>query len=206
MSGGKLPGGSDTPSTEKTLWRTPPALALAIFGAYGAPDLDAAATDGSVSLGGNGWLSPAEDGLDPRPWWERRRKASEWLPLTDRPVAWLNPPCGGGRTGTGAWSRRALCELPRLHQLYMLVPECTDTNWWWSLASYPGALVLSLGRVAYNRPDGTPGQIPPQGSSLFLLRPCPVGAECAAVTLHRWRWQTEPPPPLSTLSKKDIQP
>jgi hypothetical protein len=170
-------GPVQTPADEKRCWRTDRIVAHLIFSRYGIPMLDAAATDGEVALA-PAWISPSEDGLDPAPWWDRAcgREMGRW-PCPDArwnprwtPLVWLNPPWGTGKLGTGAWVDRALLELreQRVSRVLLLLPEATDTAWWWRAAT-ASTEVVSLGRIAYCRPSGDRIGAPPQGSTLFVL-------------------------------------
>ena len=170
-------GPVQTPTDEKRCWRTDRIVATMIFARYGFPLLDAAATNHAVSLAPT-WLSPEQDGLAPGPWWDRAlgREASSWPAPESRwnpswtPSAWLNPPWGTGKLGTGAWVDRALLEVDeaRVSRLLLLLPEATDTAWWWRAAT-ASTEVVSLGRIAYCRPSGERIGAPPQGSTLFVL-------------------------------------
>ena len=169
-------GPIQTPVDEKRCWRTDRVVANMIFARYGFPLLDAAATDREVSLAPT-WLSPSEDGLALDPWWDRAlgretgwpMPGARWNPSWT-PIAWLNPPWGSGKLGTGAWVDRALLEVAdaRVSRLLLLLPEATDTAWWWRAAT-ASTEVVSLGRIAYCRPSGERIGAPPQGSTLFVL-------------------------------------
>jgi len=170
-------GPIQTPLDEKRCWRTDRVVANLLFIRYGAPLLDAAATDASVALAPC-WIPPETDALSPEPWWDRAsgREAGAWPTPDSRwspswtPSVWLNPPWGTGKTGTGAWVDRALRELvaKRVSRILLLVPEATDTAWWW-FAAERASEVVSLGRIAYCRPSGERISSPPQGSTLFVL-------------------------------------
>lgn len=174
----RLPESSQTEESVKRRWRTPPALVAAIVARYGSIDTDAAATQGEEIADVFEIITPEADALDPRPW---RTVAQA--------VVFLNPPWGREPRGTATWVRRALEELDRgrIRLLLLLVPECTDTTWWWTAAGRADE-VLSLGRVAYCRPDGTPGPQPPQGSTLFVIRPDRSLAREVCL-LRRWNWR-----------------
>ncbi len=187
---GRLHGGSATGAADKTLWRTPPGLVRAVFERHGFPEIDAAATDRSVALGTDGWLSPKEDALDPRPWASRARYTG--AKPAGPPLAWLNPPWSAEPRGTGTWVRRALseCRQLRVRGVLLLVPEAPDTHWWWEAANV-ASVVYSLGRVRYLRPSGEEGPVPPQGSTLFVVLSGDK-ARTNICALIRWREWARP--------------
>jgi hypothetical protein len=172
-------GPIQTPLDEKRCWRTDRLVANHLFARYGVPLLDAAATNADVALAPC-WIPPETDALRPEPWWDRAsgRDATSWPTPEARwnaswtPSVWLNPPWGTGKTGTPAWIDRALLELDahRVSRILLLVPEATDTAWWWKAAER-ATEVVSLGRIAYCRPSGERISAPPQGSTLFVLDP-----------------------------------
>lgn len=174
---------SSTPTAEKTLWRTPPALVAAVVARFGPLHVDASASPGMAIGGVLAQITPAADALAPRSW-------SSYAPIR-RPAIWLNPPWAGGGI-TKQWAARALTEVDRgCSRLFVLVPEATDSAWWWTLAAR-SLVVYSLGRVGYMRPGGEIAARPGHGSSLFYL--LPGGSAEAQAALVPWRdWQTAAP-------------
>ena len=170
---------------EKRCWRTPPAFLVAVGERYGRIDLDAAAENAIVAVAPR-FLSPVDDALGDGAWAER------FAPGATGVSAWLNPPYGRDTAtipGIGRWIDRAVAEVRggRLSRLLLLVPEVPDTRWWWTAASVADE-ILSVGRISFLRPDGTPGPTgAPQGYSLFVLRdrePSP-----GVCSMRRWLWR-----------------
>lgn len=174
---------SATPTAEKTLWRTPLALVSAVVARFGPLHLDASASVGMAIPGVLAHITPAADALAPRSW-------SSYAPIR-RPAIWLNPPWAGGGV-TGRWAARAVHEVDRgCARLFVLVPEATDSAWWWTLAAR-SVVVYSLGRVGYIRPSGEVAARPGHGSSLFYL--LPGGSVEQQAALVPWRdWQAVNP-------------
>ena len=186
----KLAEGTETPREEKRRWRTDRVVALLIFARYGVPLLDGAATDATASLAPF-WVPPEVDSLLPAPWAARAHTDLDVKSprlLTPAPLTWLNPPWGSGSFGTGAWVDRALEERAqkRIGRLLLLVPEATDTIWWWKAARVATEAV-SLGRIAYLRPNGDRVGSPPQGSTLFVIDPASPNSLSALVEAARPR-------------------
>lgn len=120
------------------------------------------------------------------PWWiDRRRDAltTPWRPgavhgptayAHERAAAFCNPPYGrpgNGFPGTGAFVDRAWGQCREQQVVVVvLVESATDTTWW-RRAFRRSDEVRLLPRVAFLRPDGSPGKQPPGGSTVFVFRP-----------------------------------
>ena len=176
-----LPANPSTPAHERTLWRTPRALVCAARARWldgQAFALDCAATDETVSVGTR-HLSPADDALADGGWMVRAYGDNV------KRSGWLNSPYGRGGL-TGRWTDRAIVEADGCSLLAVLVPEATDTGWWRRLYARADE-ALSCGRVPFLRPDGTPGDSPPQGYTLFALRPLCDATLGASLRVWNWR-------------------
>ena len=174
---------TETDPNDRTLWRTPPVLVAAVLDRLrsGRPfDLDAAAA-GPETAHGFRCLTPAEDALAPGAWGPRCFPKDAPGELRS---AWLNPPFGRGGV-TARWTDRAIVEADGLALLCVLVPEATDTGWWRRLYARADE-ALSLGRVPFLRPDGSPGDSPPQGYSLMVLRGL---RPTRGASLRPWAWK-----------------
>lgn len=83
---------------------------------------------------------------------------------------WMNPPYSRGfieRAMQKAADERQSAEL-----IVALIPANTDTRWWHDVV-VPNASHIEFlrGRVRFLRPDGTPGDAPPNGSALVYYFP-----------------------------------
>ena len=97
-----------------------------------------------------------------------------WRFMTGGDAAvWINPPYGRpghGFPGTGAFVDRAWHQSRTGLVVVALVESATDTTWW-RRAYRRADEVRLLPRVAFLRPDGSPGKQPPGGSTVFVFRP-----------------------------------
>lgn len=95
---------------------------------------------------------------------------TDWREYTTR-AAWLNPPYGSPSAtfpGTGAFIDRAI-EMAAHMVVVALVESRTDTAWW-RRAFAAADEVRLLGRVRFLRPDGSVGEAPKCGHTLFVFR------------------------------------
>lgn len=75
---------------------------------------------------------------------------------------WMNPPFGG-RNGLVPW-------LDRFFQFgngIALTPDRTSAPWWQDAARKADATLFISGKVKFERPDGTLGKHPGNGTTLF---------------------------------------
>lgn len=159
---------------EKHRWRTPSWLVAPLMDEFRF-DLDACADETNAIA--RRYLSRADDALV-TPWrsaWREREDVQGWGRIIR--AAFQNPPWGRrgrGFAGTGAFVDRAWWESrPSTGSgltVAVLVESATDTAWWWR--AFQRADEVRIGpRVAFTRPDGTPGNSPPGGVTLFVFRP-----------------------------------
>jgi len=77
---------------------------------------------------------------------------------------WMNPPFGG-RNEIEPW-----CDKFFAHGSGVaLVPDQTSAGWYQRAAAKANALLLISGRVKFERPDGTVGKSPANGTTLFAV-------------------------------------
>lgn len=84
------------------------------------------------------------------------------LSLKWQGFVWLNPPFEG-RNAKKAW-------LDKMHQHgngIVLAPDRTSAPWWQEAALKCDALMMIAGKIKFIRPDGTTGDSPSNGTTLF---------------------------------------
>jgi len=135
-------------------WYTPPE----IFDALGTIfDLDVAAPFGG------GPHVPC------REWYAQHGLEREW-----KGFVWMNPPFGG-RNGLVPWLDRFFAHGNGI----ALTPDRTSAPWWQDAAQKADAVLFTRGKPKFIRPDGSVGNSPGHGVSLFA-----AGQE-AFEALHR---------------------
>ena len=156
---------------EKRRWRTPPWLFAALDSEFRF-DLDACADADNTLC--RYYLSASDDALDVM-WHASFASIREDIIGRGGVIrtAWVNPPwgrVGKGFAGTGAFVDRAWEVSRRGLTVVVLVESATDTAWWKRAATRADEVRIA-GRIAFARPDGTPGPQPPGGVTLFVFRP-----------------------------------
>ncbi len=123
-------------------WYTP----AFVFAALGETfDLDAAApVDGPRHVPCRGWLH------------------SDALSLPWQGFVWLNPPFGG-RNALAPWLDRFFAHGNGI----ALTPDRTSAPWWQDAASKADAILLTRGKIKFERPDGSVGKSPGSGVTLW---------------------------------------
>jgi hypothetical protein len=79
-----------------------------------------------------------------------------------RGFIWMNPPFGG-RNGLVPWLDTFFAHGDGI----ALTPDRTSAPWWQDAADRADALLLTRGRIKFERPDGTTGNSPGAGVTLF---------------------------------------
>ena len=138
-------------------WYTP----KFIFDALGVQfDLDVAApVDGPRHVPARDWLHIKRCGL-----------SLHW----GSGLVWMNPPFGG-RNGLEPWLYRFFEHGNGI----ALTPDRTSAPWWQKAAKSADAMLLTRGKVKFERPDGSVGKSPGAGVTLWA-----AGDE-AVSALHR---------------------
>lgn len=75
---------------------------------------------------------------------------------------WMNPPFGG-RNGLVPWLNKF---FEHGHGI-ALTPDRTSSNWWQDACEKSDAILLLRGKVKFERPDGSTGNSPANGTTLF---------------------------------------
>src|SRR5215216_7423591 len=75
---------------------------------------------------------------------------------------WMNPPFGG-RNGIAPW----LDKFFEHGNGVALTPDRTSAPWWQEAAGKAGAVLFIAGKVKFERPDGSVGKSPSNGTTLF---------------------------------------
>lgn len=127
-----------------------------IFDALGTYfDLDVAAPEGGPKH------------VPARRWLHRDGLTSEWSGFV-----WMNAPFGG-RNGLAPWLDRFFGHGNGI----ALTPDRTSAPWWQDAADRADAMLLTRGKVKFERPDGSVGKSPGSGVTLWA-----AGAEaCLAL-------------------------
>lgn len=102
--------------------------------------------------------------------------ARHWISensLTERwhGFVWMNPPFGG-RNGLEPWLNKFFEHGNGI----ALTPDRTSAPWWQSAAGRSDAILFIGGKVKFERPDGTLGKSPSNGTTLFAIGPSAVDA------------------------------
>lgn len=88
-----------------------------------------------------------------------------------RGFCWCNPPFGG-RNGIVPW----LDKFFRHGRGIALTPDRTSATWWQDAARKADATLFIHGKVKFERPDGSVGKAPSNGTTLFAAGPRGVTA------------------------------
>ena len=91
-----------------------------------------------------------------------------WPPTA---YTWCNPPFGG-RNGIVPW----LDKFFRHGNGIALTPDRTSATWWQDAARKADATLFIHGKVKFERPDGSVGKAPSNGTTLFAAGPRGVTA------------------------------
>jgi len=86
---------------------------------------------------------------------------SEW-----HGFVWMNPPFGA-RNGLQPWLHRFFNHADGV----ALTPDRTSAPWWQQAARQADAILLTAGKVKFERPDGTVGASPGSGVTLWAAGP-----------------------------------
>lgn len=131
-------GGSDD-------WYTP----KHVFDAIGEQfDLDVAATACGWAVPAKCRLTERDDGLKYAPFWHG--------------FVWMNPPVGG-RMGLVPWLE---CFFAHGNGI-ALTPDRTSAPWWQDAAARADAILLTRGKIKFEKPDGSVGKSPGSGVTLW---------------------------------------
>jgi hypothetical protein len=84
---------------------------------------------------------------------------------------WMNPPFGG-RNGLVPWLDKFFDHGNGI----ALTPDRTSTDWWQDAARRADAILFVRGKIKFERPDGTVGKQPGNGTTLFASGPRAVTA------------------------------
>ena len=93
---------------------------------------------------------------------------SEWPPTA---FVWMNPPFGGPN-GLVPWLDKFFAHGHGI----ALTPDRTSASWWTDAAEKADAVLFMRGRVKFERPDGSIGKSPANGTNLFAAGPRAVSA------------------------------
>lgn len=100
----------------------------------------------------------------------RARLASGSLDADWRGFIWMNPPFGG-RNGLVPW----LDKFFEHGNGIALTPDRTSASWWQDAARRADAVLFINGKVKFERPDGSVGKQPGNGTTLFAAGEMAVG-------------------------------
>ena len=84
---------------------------------------------------------------------------------------WMNPPFGG-RNGILPWLEKFMIHGDGV----ALTPDRTSAEWWQYAAKASDAVLFLSGKVKFERPDGSVGKSPSNGTTLFACGPRGVTA------------------------------
>lgn len=88
---------------------------------------------------------------------------------------WMNPPFGG-RNGLAPWLDKFFAHGNGI----ALTPDRTSAPWWQDAASRADAILLTRGKVKFERPDGSVGKSPGAGVTLWAAGERADAALCRA--------------------------
>ena len=109
---------------------------------------------------------------------ERRRSTGLTIPWPKAAFVWMNPPFGG-RNGLVPWLDKFFAHGHGI----ALTPDRTSTDWWQDAAGKADAVLFMRGKVKFERPDGSVGKSPANGTTLFAAGTRAVVALRRASTL-----------------------
>lgn len=142
------PGASDE-------WYTP----KYIFDALGCEfDTDVAGPGSATHVPCRRWFTKNALAMD----WRGYPQGSEcpW----DGDFVWMNPPFGG-RNGIKPWLDKFFAHGNGI----ALTPDRTSAPWWQDAAKKADAVLFIAGKVKFERPDGSIGKSPSNGTTLFAI-------------------------------------
>ena len=84
-----------------------------------------------------------------------------WPPQS---YVWMNPPFGG-RNGLVPWLDKFFAHGNGI----ALVPDRTSAPWWQSAARRSDAILFVAGKIKFERPDGSVGKHPGNGTTLLAV-------------------------------------
>lgn len=79
-----------------------------------------------------------------------------------RGFVWMNPPFGG-RNALAPWLKRFFAHGDGI----ALTPDRTSAPWWQDAAQRADAILLTRGKIKFERPDGSVGGSPGSGVTLW---------------------------------------
>lgn len=88
---------------------------------------------------------------------------------------WMNPPYGG-KNGVVPWLERFFAHGNGI----ALVPDRTSAPWWQAAAKRSDAILFVDGKIQFERPDGSVGKQPGNGTSLLAVGSQGISALAAA--------------------------
>ena len=100
------------------------------------------------------------------------------IPWPKTEFVWMNPPFGG-RNGLVPWLDKFFVHGHGI----ALTPDRTSTDWWQDAAGKADAVLFMRGKVKFERPDGSVGGSPANGTTLFAAGARAVAALKRASTL-----------------------
>jgi len=153
MSAHEAPGKTDE-------WYTP----AYVFEAMGDTfDLDVAAPESGDHI-------PATD-------WCKAALTKHTAPFAWRGFVWMNPPFGK-RNGLAPWLDKFFAHGNGV----ALTPDRTSTDWWQDAALRADRILFVRSKIKFLKPDGTTGNQPGTGTTLFAsgLRGCDALERAAA--------------------------
>jgi len=101
-------------------------------------------------------------------------KAQNGLEMPWEGFVWMNPPFGG-RNGLVPWLDRFFAHGDGI----ALTTDRTSAPWWQDAARRSDLILFTAGKVKFERPDGSIGNAPGNGTTLFAV------GDCAIWALHR---------------------
>lgn len=84
---------------------------------------------------------------------------SEW-----RGFVWMNPPYGNQKMKM-QWIKKFIDHGNGI----ALMPDRTNAMWWQELASNSDLILFTFDKIKFERPDGSVGESPSNGSTLFAI-------------------------------------
>lgn len=92
----------------------------------------------------------------------RNRYFAQGLKMPWYGFVWMNPPFGG-RNGLVPWLDKFFAHGNGI----ALTPDRTSTDWWQDAALRADAILFVRGKIKFERPDGSVGKSPSNGTTLF---------------------------------------
>lgn len=101
----------------------------------------------------------------------RARLTESALEAVWRGFVWMNPPFGG-RNGLEPWLDKFFAHGNGI----ALTPDRTSAPWWQAAANRADAVLFIAGKVKFERPDGSIGKSPSNGTTLMASGAAAVDA------------------------------